>query len=91
MRHLAAYLLLVIGGKAAPTADDVTAALGEAGIEVDSERLEQLITELDGKSIPELLALGQQKLYRGGVSAGGAAAAAPAAAGAGMHTQNVQV
>ena len=28
MRHLAAYLLLVIGGNAAPSAEDVTALLG---------------------------------------------------------------
>ena len=78
MRHLAAYLLLVVGGNTTPTADDVTAVLEKAGVDVESERLTQLITELEGKDVAELIALGRDKLHQGGVAA---AAAAPAAAG----------
>jgi large subunit ribosomal protein LP2 len=78
MRHLAAYLLLVAGGNNAPTAEDVKALLATAGIDADEERLTQLLTELEGKDLNELMAAGKEKL----VSAGGvAAAAAPAAAG----------
>lgn len=51
MRHIAAYLLLQIGGNASPSADDVKKVLDAVGIEADDERLEKLITELDGKDV----------------------------------------
>ena len=76
MRHLAAYLLLVVGGNAAPSAEDVKSVLGQAGIETDSERLNTLISELAGKDVNELVALGKEKLM-----VGGAMAAAPAGGG----------
>ena len=79
MRHLAAYLLLVVGGNTKPTAEDVTNVLSQAGIEADSERLSQLLSELEGKDINELVALGKEKLM---VGAAMGAAAAPAAGGA---------
>lgn len=34
MRHLATYMLLVLGGNASPTKEDVTTALAAVGIEV---------------------------------------------------------
>lgn len=83
MRHLAAYLLLVVGGNSTPSAEDVTKLLSQAGIEVDDERLTQLITDLEGKDIAELIELGKDKLVVGGMSSGGGgSSAAPAAAGA---------
>ena len=51
MRHLAAYLLLQIGGHASPSAADVKKVLGSVGIEADDERLEKLIAELEGKDV----------------------------------------
>ncbi|KAI5999596.1 ribosomal protein 60S [Pisolithus albus] len=80
MRHLAAYLLLQIGGNASPTADDVRKVLGAVGIEADDERLEKLISELDGKDVNALIAEGSAKLAS--VPSGGAVAA-PAAGGGG--------
>jgi large subunit ribosomal protein LP2 len=47
MRHLAAYLLLVIGGNAAPTKEDITTLLAKTGIEGDDERLDQLLADLE--------------------------------------------
>jgi large subunit ribosomal protein LP2 len=85
MRHLAAYLLLVVGGNAAPSAEDVKSVLGQAGIETDSERLSTLIAELAGKDVNELVALGKEKLMVGGAMAAapaGGGGAAPAAGGA---------
>ena len=76
MKHLAAYLLLVVGGNSSPTAEDVTNALSQCGIDVDSERLEQLVSELEGKDLNELMTLGKEKLVVGGGGGGGAAAAA---------------
>ena len=51
MRHLAAYLLLQIGGNASPTSSDIKKVLGTVGIEADDERLDKLISELEGKDI----------------------------------------
>ncbi|CCM02432.1 uncharacterized protein FIBRA_04531 [Fibroporia radiculosa] len=87
MRHIAAYLLLQLGGNASPSASDVKKVLDAVGIEADDERLEKLVSELEGKDINELIAEGSSKLASvpsGGavsVSGGGAAAGgAPAAA-----------
>ncbi|KAF7884896.1 uncharacterized protein EAE98_000365 [Botrytis deweyae] len=79
MKYLAAYLLLTIGGKASPSAKDITTVLESVGIEIDQERLDTLIKELDGKDINELIAEGSSKLAS--VPSGGAGAA-PAAGGA---------
>lgn len=79
MRHLAAYLLLTVGGNATPSVEDVTNVLSQAGIETDSERLAALFTELQGKDINELIALGKEKLMVGGAMAASSGAAAPAA------------
>ena len=54
MKHIAAYLLLQLGGKTAPTAADITSVLEAAGAEVDSSRVEKLISELEGKDINEV-------------------------------------
>ena len=62
MRHLAAYLLLQIGGNASPSAADVKKVLGAVGIEADDERLEKLISELEGKDVNALIAEGSSKL-----------------------------
>jgi large subunit ribosomal protein LP2 len=51
MRHIAAYLLLLIGGNASPTANDVKKVLKAVGIEADDDRLDKLISELKGKDI----------------------------------------
>jgi large subunit ribosomal protein LP2 len=83
MKHVASYLLLVLGGNASPSADDVTKALSSVGVEADSESLNKLISELEGKDLDELLASGSELLAKfgggggggGGGGAGGAAAA----------------
>ncbi|KAI9838677.1 MAG: 60S acidic ribosomal protein P2 [Sarea resinae] len=82
MKHLAAYLLLGLGGNTAPSAADVKSVLEAVGVEADDERLEKLISELEGKDLQELITEGSSKLASvpsGG--AGGAPAAGGAAAG----------
>lgn len=49
MKHLAAYLLLGLGGNTSPTAADIKATLDSVGIEADDERLDKLLEELEGK------------------------------------------
>ncbi|EAU34891.1 predicted protein [Aspergillus terreus NIH2624] len=83
MKHLAAFLLLGLAGNTSPSAEDIKAVLSSVGIDADEERLGQLLKELEGKDIQELIAQGSEKLAS--VPSGGAAAgaAAPAAAAGG--------
>ncbi|KAK3330440.1 60s acidic ribosomal protein-domain-containing protein [Apodospora peruviana] len=84
MKHLAAYLLLGLGGNTSPSASDIKSVLESVGIEADDERLDKLLEELKGKDINELIAEGSAKLASvpsGGGGGGGAAAAGGAAGG----------
>ncbi|KAF8426261.1 60S acidic ribosomal protein P2 [Tirmania nivea] len=81
MKHLAAYLLLTMGGNSSPSAEDITAVLAAVGIEADNGRVETLLKEVSGKDINELIAEGSSKLAS--VPSGGAAVAATSAAAAG--------
>jgi large subunit ribosomal protein LP2 len=54
MKHLAAYLLLGLGGNASPSASDIKAVLSSVGVDADDERLEKLLGELKGKDISEV-------------------------------------
>ncbi|EWC45954.1 60S acidic ribosomal protein P2 [Drechslerella stenobrocha 248] len=94
MKHLAAYLLLVTGGNASPSADDIKGLLDSVGIEADGDRLEKLLGELDGKDINTLIAEGSTKLASvpsggggGGASSGAAAASGGGAAAAEAETK----
>lgn len=54
MKHLAAYLLLGLGGNTSPSAKDVKGVLESVGIDADDERLDALIAELKGKDLQEV-------------------------------------
>lgn len=54
MKHLAAYLLIALAGNETPSADDVKGVLSSVGIDADEERLQKLISELQGKDINEV-------------------------------------
>ncbi|OQD74195.1 hypothetical protein PENDEC_c012G04919 [Penicillium decumbens] len=81
MKYLAAYLLLSLAGNESPSAADIKGVLSSVGIDADSERLDKLIAELQGKNLQELIAEGSTKLAS--VPSAGAGAAAPAAAAGG--------
>ena len=55
MKHLAAYLLLTLGGNASPSAEDVKGVLASVGIDADEERLDTLIAELKGKDLQQVI------------------------------------
>ncbi|EPQ65637.1 hypothetical protein EsDP_00007558 [Epichloe bromicola] len=76
MKHLAAYLLLTLGGNSSPSESDIKNVLGSIGIEADSERLTKIISELKDKDINELIAEGSAKLAS--VPSGGAGSAVAA-------------
>ena len=54
MKHLAAYLLLGLGGNTSPSADDIKGVLSSVGIDADEERLEMLLKDLEGKDLQEV-------------------------------------
>ncbi|KAI5969578.1 hypothetical protein CANMA_001378 [Candida margitis] len=81
VKYLAAYLLLVNAGKTSPSAEDIKSVLSAADVEIEEEKIEKLLSELEGKSVEELIAEGNEKLSSvptGGAAAGGAAGGAAA-------------
>merc|ERR1712045_1088914 len=75
-RHIAAYALLVLGGKEEPSAADVEKVVKDAGAEPDKEKITALCAALEGKPFNELVAAGIAKLGSMGTGAPGAGAAA---------------
>ncbi|XP_026524015.1 60S acidic ribosomal protein P2 isoform X2 [Pseudonaja textilis] len=82
MRYVAAYLLAVLGGNESPNSKDLKKILDSVGIETDDERVNKVISELNGKNIEDVITQGNSKLASmpaGGavaVSSGGSAAPA---------------
>ncbi|NXG36198.1 RLA2 protein, partial [Dromaius novaehollandiae] len=58
MRYVAAYLLAVLGGNESPTSKDLKKILDSVGIETDDERVNKVISELNGKNIEDVIAQG---------------------------------
>ncbi|KAL6720716.1 60S acidic ribosomal protein P2 [Lecanora helva] len=90
MKHLAAYLLLGLGGNTSPSAKDVKGVLESVGIDADDERLDKLIEELKGKDLQELIAEGSTKLASvpsGGGGGGGAGAGGATTGGGDAPTE----
>jgi large subunit ribosomal protein LP2 len=81
MKHIAAYLLLVLGGNTAPSASDVTALLAEVGIDAEAEKIEKLVADLHEKNLDELIAEGMKKVGSVSVGGGGGGGGGAAAAG----------
>ena len=79
MKHLAAYAMLVLGGKEKPTAADVEKLMRDSGVTPDSEKIALLIEKIGDKPFHEHVAGGLTKLASMGT---GAAAAAPGASAA---------
>merc|ERR1719420_2898954 len=89
MKYMSAYAMAYLAGNESPSAADVKKILEAGGIEIDEADLKTVITQMDGKNIPELIAAGMGKLEKlgggvggGGGGGGGAAAAAGGAGGA---------
>lgn len=78
MRHVAAYILAVIGGKASPSEADLKKILNSVGIEPVDEHLKIVVNQLKGKDLFQLIAEGNSLLAGmpmgegGGASGGGA-------------------
>lgn len=86
---MAAYLLAVLGGNTSPSAEDIKSILGSVGADADDDKLDFLLSQLEGKDIIEVIASGREKFAAvpsgGGVAvavSGGGGGGAPAAAAA---------
>merc|ERR1719420_2061513 len=94
MKYAAAYCMAVVAGKDSPTAKDVKKILDSIEAEVDDAVLEKLVSELDGKSIHEVIAAGRETLQNvpmGGGGGGGGAAAAAAGCAAPAEAKKEEV
>ena len=58
MRYLAAYLLVTLGGKANPTAEDIEKVLSSVGIDSDKKKVQLVLEKLKGKNIEATIAEG---------------------------------
>merc|ERR1712173_218204 len=81
MKYVAAYLLAAQSGSA-PSKDAVTKVLESIGADIESDKLDKVFAELDGKNVEEVIAEGMSLLASvpsgGAAPAGAAADAAPA-------------
>ncbi|XP_019265929.1 PREDICTED: 60S acidic ribosomal protein P2A-like [Nicotiana attenuata] len=77
MKVIAAYLLAVLGGNSCPKAKDLKNILGSVGAEADDDRIELLLSQVEGKDITELIAAGREKLASVPAGGGAVAVAAP--------------
>ena len=62
MKHLAAYALLVLGGKENPSEKEVEKVITDAGSKPDSEKVKALCAALKDKKFHELVAAGSATL-----------------------------
>jgi|SaaInlStandDraft_6_1057023.scaffolds.fasta_scaffold48525_1 large subunit ribosomal protein LP2 len=83
MRYIAAYVLLVLGGKANPSVSQMKAVLEAGGVSVDEARMNEVMAALKGKNINELIAEGKGMMAAVPTGAGAAPAAAAGAAAGG--------
>merc|ERR1719330_487322 len=80
LRDAAAYMMAVLGGKDSPKPQDIKKILESVDAEYDEEIASKLCSELEGKTIHEVVAEGKEKLKGFGGGGGGAAVGgAPAA------------
>ena len=91
MRHIAAYALLVLGGKESPSAAEVEKVVKDAGATPDKAQIEALVEAMKGKEFHELAAAGIAKLGSMGGSAAPAGGAASASAAPAKKEEVVEV
>lgn len=69
MRHVAAYLLCVLGGNESPSSSDIEKVINSFGGKVNSDQVERLLKDMEGKDVEEIMKSGKEKLS--GISIGG--------------------
>ncbi|EGT58650.1 hypothetical protein CAEBREN_18564 [Caenorhabditis brenneri] len=62
MRYISAYLLSAIGGNASPQAEDVKKIIQSIGADVDEEKVNAVVSAMQGKTLSEVITEGKSKL-----------------------------
>merc|ERR1719380_261850 len=83
MKYCGAYLMAVLGGNENPSAADLQKILESVESDYDESIASKLCSELEGKTIHEVVAAGKEKLKGFGGGGGGGGGGAVAAAGGG--------
>mmetsp|Transcript_53945 Transcript_53945/g.106441 ORF Transcript_53945/g.106441 Transcript_53945/m.106441 type:complete len:115 (+) Transcript_53945:58-402(+) len=83
MKYAGAYLMAVLGGKESPNAGDIQKILESVEAEFDSSIAEKLVSELEGKTVHEVIAAGKDRLKAFGGGGGGGGVAVVASGGGG--------
>nr|XP_051686493.1 60S acidic ribosomal protein P2-like [Oryctolagus cuniculus] len=60
--YVLSFLLAALGGNSLPSAKDIKKILDSMGIEADDDRLNKVISELNGKKIEDVITQGIGKL-----------------------------
>merc|ERR1719267_380992 len=83
MKYVAAYLMAALAGKESPSAADIKKILESVESEYDESIASKLVSQLEGKTIHEVVAEGKEKLkgFGGGGGGGGGGGVAVAASG----------
>merc|ERR1719440_810194 len=71
MKHVAAYMLCVLGGNKSPSADDVKNILKAVDAKADDTCLQKVIHEMNGKDLDSIIAEGMGKFAKVGGGGGG--------------------
>lgn len=81
MKYVAAYMLLALGGKEAPSSAEIKALLEKGGVEVDDEKLASFAKSVEGKEASAMLAEGKEKVKSLAAAGGGGGGSGAAAGG----------
>mmetsp|Transcript_109364 Transcript_109364/g.172367 ORF Transcript_109364/g.172367 Transcript_109364/m.172367 type:complete len:102 (+) Transcript_109364:133-438(+) len=76
LKYAAAYLMSVLSGNENPTVADIKKILGSVESEFDEEIAGTLVSEMEGKTVHEVIAAGKEKLKGFGGGGGGGPVAA---------------
>ena len=93
MKYIAAYTLLVLGGNATPSAEDVKKVIEAVGGEADAEAIQKMVEEVSAKgALGDVIASGKDKIYvcGGGGGGGGGAASGGASDDAPKEEEKVE-
>merc|ERR1712107_911789 len=88
MKYVAAYLMAVLGGTESPTADDIKKILESVESDFYETIAGKLVSELEGKTVHEVVAAGKEKLKGFGGGGGGGGAVAASGGGGGGATSD---
>eukprot|EP00442_Polarella_glacialis_P006820 CAMPEP_0115117996 /NCGR_PEP_ID=MMETSP0227-20121206/44230_1 /TAXON_ID=89957 /ORGANISM="Polarella glacialis, Strain CCMP 1383" /LENGTH=100 /DNA_ID=CAMNT_0002519185 /DNA_START=89 /DNA_END=388 /DNA_ORIENTATION=+ len=83
MKYVGAYLMTVLSGNDSPTVADMKKILDSVEADFDETIAQKLVSELEGKTVHELIAAGKEKLTGFGGGGGGAVAAVAGGGGGG--------